>query len=139
MADANEKTELVNDTILVAYVTVHLESGESFELLPFEDVLDVKSKVKDLIKSWAQSGFLVRGGDIYPWHRVRRIQATTVEEISLNDAKLRREEWDARETARLQHNFWKTKRAREEKQGGEEKNGGESEKKSDGDSPRMAA
>ena len=38
-----------SDTVLIAYATVHLESGESFELLPFEDANDVKSRVCDLI------------------------------------------------------------------------------------------
>ena len=120
MADANGKPVPANDTVLVAYVTVHLESGDSFELLPFEDTEDVKSKVCELMKAWAKSGFLIRGGEIYPWHRVRRIVATRVEEISLFDAELRREEWQAQETARMQQSFWKTKRARKEKEEGKE-------------------
>lgn len=125
MADENQKTERPNDTVLVAHVTVHLESGDSFELLPFEDTDDVKSKVCDLMKAWANSGFLIRGSEIYPWHRVRRIQATRVEEMSLHDSKLQREEWQARETARLQNSFWKTRRARKEKDEGKKENGSE--------------
>jgi hypothetical protein len=39
MADGNGKQG--DETVLVAWVTVHLESGESFELLPFEDAQDV--------------------------------------------------------------------------------------------------
>jgi hypothetical protein len=128
MADANGNPVPADDTVLVAYVTVHLESGDSFELLPFEDAEDVKSKVCELMRAWAKSGFLIRGGEIYPWHRVRRIVATRVEEMSLYDAELRREEWQTQETARMQKSFWKTKRARKEKAEGEE-NG---EKKGEG-------
>ena len=93
MADENGETGTANDTVLVAYVTVHLESGDSFELLPFEDTHNVKSKVCELMKAWAKSGFLIRGSEIYPWQRVRRIEATRVEEMSLHDSKLQREEW----------------------------------------------
>ena len=138
MGDGYGETGPANDTVLVAHVTVHLESGESFELLPFEDTDDVKSKVCELMKAWAQSGFLIRGSEIYPWHRVRRIEATRVEEMSPYDSKLQREEWQARETARLQNSFWKTKRARRAKE--EEESGGESgEQKDRGKPPRLAA
>jgi hypothetical protein len=128
---ADEKAQR-DETVLMAWVTVHLESGESFELLPFEDAEDVKSRVSDLMTEWAKSGFLIRGGHIYPWHRVQRIEATKVEELSNADSKLRVEEWRARETAHLQQNFWKTKREREKKESGED--GGK-----EGHSPRMAA
>ncbi len=140
MADENGETGAASDTVLVAYVTVHLESGDSFELLPFEDTHDVKSKVCELMKAWAKSGFLIRGSEIYPWQRVRRIEATRVEEMSLHDSKLQREEWQARETARLQNSFWKTKRARREKDEGEEEHGEESgERNGHGKPPRLAA
>ena len=123
MADANGKSEQ-DTTVLVAWVTVHLESGESFELLPFEDAQDVKSKVSDLMKDWAKSGFLIRGNEIYPWHRVKRIVASEVEELSGSDSQRRLEEWRARDTARLQQSFWKTKQPREKKDEGEEGEGG---------------
>ncbi|MFP5227258.1 MAG: hypothetical protein ACLGXA_06480 [Acidobacteriota bacterium] len=132
MANGDEKQEDMDETVLVAWVTVHLESGESFELLPFEDTEDVKRKVCDLMKAWAKSGFLIRGNQIYPWHRVRRVEAVKVEEMSRTDAQLRREEWQARETASLQQSFWKTKRMHPDK----EESGGE---KHEGDAPRMAA
>ena len=126
MADTNEKTPQGEETVLVAYVTVHLESGESFELLPFEDAQDVKSKVDDLMRDWAKSGFLIRGNLIVPWHRVQRIEATKVEELSLGDSRRRLDEWQARDVARLQQGFWKTKQAREKKDvGGEGENGGD--------------
>ncbi len=114
MADANGNNER-DDTVLVAWVTVHLESGDSFELLPFEDAQDVKSKVSDLMKDWARSGFLIRGNEIYPWHRVKRIEATKVEELSRTDSQTRLEEWQARDTARMQQSFWKTKQPRDKK------------------------
>ncbi|HEY1498162.1 MAG TPA: hypothetical protein VGF88_01165 [Acidobacteriaceae bacterium] len=125
MADTNEKNPQENETVLVAYVTVHLESGESFELLPFEDAQDVKGKVGDLLQDWAKSGFLIRGSQVYPWHRVQIIEATKVEELSRSDSRRRLDEWQAKDVARLQQSFWKTKQARKKKDEGEEKDGGE--------------
>jgi hypothetical protein len=138
MADANGAAAPANDTVLVAFVTVHLESGESFELLPFEDTHDVKSKVCDLMTAWARSGFLICGSAIYPWHRVRRIEAIRVEEMSPGDSKLQREEWQARETKRLQDSFWRTKRARVEKDEDESGKGAEEPHHHDGP-PHLAA
>lgn len=103
------------DTVLVAQVQVHLLSGESFELLPFEDENDVKAKVSGLLTDWSKSGFLIRGADIVPWHRVERLEALAVEELSPSDAALRRTEWEAKETSRLQQSFWRTKTPREKK------------------------
>jgi hypothetical protein len=120
MADADERA--ANETVLVAYVTVHLVSGERFELLPFEDANDVKAKVSDLLGDWAKSGFLIRGGDIVPWHQVRRVEATRVEELSRDESALRRKEWEAREAMRLQQSYWRTKREGKQK---EEKSGDE--------------
>jgi hypothetical protein len=124
MADANGKAGKDDGTVLVAWVTVHLESGDSFELLPFEDAHDVKSKVSELMKDWAGSGFLIRGSEIYPWHRVQRIVATKIEELSRTDSKKRLEEWQAKDTARLQQSFWKTKQPPEKKCEGDGENAG---------------
>lgn len=115
MADADERA--ANETVLVAYVTAHLLSGDTFELLPFEDADDVKTKVSDLLADWAKSGFLIRGSDIVPWHQVRR-----VEELSRGESALRRKEWEAHEVARWQQSYWRTKRERKQK---EEKSGEE--------------
>jgi len=120
MADTYDRAEEREETVLVAHVTVHLESGESFELLPFEDALDVKSRVCDLMRAWAKSGFLIRGSHIYPWHRVRRIEATQVEELSKADSKLHMEEFRCRDTERMLQSFWKTKRERKQKDEDEE-------------------
>jgi hypothetical protein len=121
MADGNGKQG--DGTVLVAWVTVHLESGERFELLPFEDAQDVKSKVSALMGDWAKSGFLIRGSEIIPWHRVQRVEATKVEELSRSDSKKRLEEWQAKDTARLQQSFWRTKQAKEKKDEGGEAGG----------------
>ena len=42
MADKKETERPEGETVLVANVTVHLTSGTSFELLPFQDDVDVK-------------------------------------------------------------------------------------------------
>lgn len=128
VADSQENGEREQEsgTVLVAHVTVHLESGEEFELLPFEDTLDVKSKVSDLIGAWAKSGFLIQGNHIYPWHRVKLIEATRVEELSRGESKQQREAWESRDTERLQQSFWRTKRAREKKEDEGEEKGGKS-------------
>jgi hypothetical protein len=118
MADARKNA--ADDTVLVATVMVRLLSGESFELLPFEDAADVKARVNGLLADWAKSGFLIRGSDIVPWHQVQRVEAVKIEELSRDESALRRTEWEAKETARLQQSFWRTK-----KEPNEEKNGGE--------------
>lgn len=112
---ANGEQEPANGTVLVAEMRVQLVSGEWFELLPFEDENDVKSKVCELLEDWAKSGFLIRGAEIVPWHRVQCVEASRVEELSRGDAALRGKDWEAKETARLQQSFWRTKKAREKK------------------------
>ena len=117
MTDTKEKVEQeqANETILLARVSVHLKSGESFELLPFEDTNDVKSKVNDLIGDWSKSGFLIYGSFIYPWHQVKLVEATEVVELSKSESRQRLEEWNAPALAHLQQCFWKTKQEREKK------------------------
>jgi hypothetical protein len=126
LAEKNQQGEtlLVTDTVLVAYVTVHLDDGESFELLPFEDTHDVKSKVGDLVEEWVRSGCLIRGNTIVPWHRVQRLEATKVEELKLEDARLRREQWQAKETERMLQSFWQTKTPREKRNKEEKEDSG---------------
>lgn len=126
MAEKNAQSEtlLATDTVLVAWVTVHLDDGQTFELLPFEDTQDVKSKVGDLVEEWVRSGVLVRGNRMIPWHRVRLLEATKVEELELADAQLRREQWQAQETERMQQSFWLTKLPRDKRNEGEEEHGG---------------
>lgn len=117
MAETIVKTEQeqANETVLLARIKVHLKSGESFVLLPFEDTNDVKSKVSDLIGDWSKSGFLIYGGLIYPWHEVKLVEAIEVVELSKSDMKPRLEAWNAPVTAHVQQSFWKTKQADEKK------------------------
>lgn len=118
MGDAEKAAQAKqgDETVLMAQVMVQLVSGERFELLPFEDVNDVKCRVCDLVEDWAKSGFLVRGNEIIPWHRVEKVEAERVEELSRDESELRRREWEARELERQQQSFWKTKRARKPKE-----------------------
>ncbi|HEY6445874.1 MAG TPA: hypothetical protein VIY53_05395 [Acidobacteriaceae bacterium] len=122
MADDRENQ---NATVLVAHVTVHLESGQAFELLPFIDENDVKSQVTDLIEDWSRSGFLVRGSQIVPWHQVQWLEATQVEEIPRAEAERRASAWNERNPAQYQQAFWKTKEARGKKEKDEAKDGEE--------------
>ena len=110
-----DQEEQANETVLVAHVTVHLNDGENFELLPFMDTKDVKSKVTDLLGDWSKSGFLVRGGQIVPWHRVQWVEVTRVEELSRADADRRLADWTSRDQEKFQQSFWKTKEARQKK------------------------
>jgi hypothetical protein len=120
VADSNEN-QRAEETVLIAYATVHLDSGESFDLLPFEDANDVKSKVEDLLEDWAKSGFLARGNEFCPWHRVKRIEATRVLELTRSEADRQLTAEGTRELVRMQRSFWKTKQAREKKDDDEEK------------------
>ncbi len=111
------------DTILIAHATVHLVSKESFDLLPFESGEDVKSKVTDLLESWAKSGFLLRGRHIYPWHQVARIEVVSVEEMSRSESRQKLIDWEINDQYRLQQDFWKTKKAQPKKDPAEAKEG----------------
>ena len=115
------------DTMLIAHVTAYLVDGSSFELYPFLDENDVKSKVSELAGGWADSGFLLRDSHLVPWHQVKLLETTSVEEITREEVQVRLNAWHAEDQKRAEQNFWKTK---EEPQGGEKKDGGE---KSDGD------
>lgn len=111
------ETAQVDDTVLAAYVTVHLQSGESFELLPFADTNDVKSKVTELVDDWSKSGYLIRGGHIYPWHQVRSVEATKVVEMSRAEWGQTLTEWKALDLSHLQQGFWKTKEPKKTEEG----------------------
>ena len=112
-------------TLLIAHVVVHLLTGESFELYPFVDAADVKSKVSELMEGWANSGFLLRGSRLYPWHQVRLLEATSVEEITRQEAQQRLLAWQAEDQARAVQSFWKTKQDHskkdDEQEGGDKK------------------
>jgi hypothetical protein len=125
MAEKQEIERPVGETVLVAYVTVHLTSGDSFQLLPFQDDADVKSRVTDLLDDWVKSGYLVRGGHIHPWHQVKLVEATSVTELSRRDSEQDLTEWQISDLTHLQQAFWKTKHPRKSKKDGEQekKNG----------------
>ena len=103
------------ETLLIAHVVVHLLTGESFELYPFVDINDVKAKVSELIEGWASSGFLLRGSRLYPWHQVRLLEATSVDEITRQEAQQRLLAWRAEDQARAVQSFWKTKQEHSKK------------------------
>ena len=117
------------ETLLIAHVTVHLLDGTSFELYPFVDADDVKSKVSELVEGWAGSGFLLRGSHVIPWNQVKQLEATSVEEITRQEAQQRLLQWQAEDQRKAVLNFWKTKK---EKKKDDEQGGGD-EKKGDGD------
>ena len=123
MADTKETERPQSDTVLVANVTVHLISGDSFPLLPFIDDVDVKSKVTALLDDWAKSGYLVRGSHIYPWHQVRLVEASSVTELSRSESDAQIIEWQTLDLAHLRQAFWKTKQPREKEQGDAQKQG----------------
>lgn len=101
--------------LLIAQLRAHLVSGESFDLLPIKHENDVKSEVESLTQSWAESGFLVHGRFIYPWHQVKWVEVTQVEEMPLQLAYRRYDELYAAERARMQENFWRTRHKTEKK------------------------
>jgi hypothetical protein len=107
--------------LLIAQMRAHLVSGETFDLLPIKHENDVKSEVESLIQSWAESGFLVHGRFIYPWHQVKWIEVTQVEEMPLQLAYQRYDELYAAERARMQENFWHTRHKTEKKEEKQEK------------------
>ena len=126
MADTKERMSdgqqngVPDETLLIAHATAHLVTGESLELLPFTDENDVKSKVSDLMEKWADSGFLLRGQRIYPWHQVRTIEVLSVEQVPQQLARQRLLDWEAANFAHAQQSFWKTKKARDKKGDGQD-------------------
>jgi hypothetical protein len=107
-SNANDNNE--PQVLLVAQLRAHLVSGESFELLPIQHEQDVKGEVESLVQSWAESGFLVHGRFIYPWHQVKHVEVTEVEEMPFELAHQHFEELYAAERARTQEDFWRTRR-----------------------------
>jgi hypothetical protein len=116
---ANESKGTDNNepqVLLIAHLRAHLVSGESFDLLPIKHEQDVKSEVESLIQSWSQSGFLLHGRFIYPWHQVKHLEVTQVEEMPIALANQRYSEFYGAERARTQEDFWRTRRKSEKKE-----------------------
>jgi hypothetical protein len=107
------KEENQSKVLLIAQLRAFLVSGESFDLLPIKHELDVKTEVESLVESWAESGFLVHGRFIYPWHQVKHVEVTQVEEMPLQLAHRRFEELYAAQRARMQEDFWRTRQKSE--------------------------
>lgn len=109
MAENEQPQNPLNETLLIAHVTVQLVEGSTFELYPFIDEKDVKSRVAELAEGWAKSGFLLRGNRLIPWSQVRLLEATSVEEITRQEAHQRLLTWQAEDQRQAVHGFWKTK------------------------------
>lgn len=113
MADTPDKEAQENNqpkVLLIAHAKALLASGESLELLPIKHEDDVKSEVSALMESWAKSGFLIHGRFVYPWHQVRSVEITSVEELPQREAHQRLESLYAADRARVQESFWRTRR-----------------------------
>jgi hypothetical protein len=108
--DPDSKPQNEPQVLLIAQLRAFLINGDSFDLLPIKHEQDVKSEVESLVQSWAESGFLVHGRFIYPWHQVKHVEVTQVEEMPLRLAHQRFEELYAAERARMQEDFWRTRR-----------------------------
>ena len=135
MANDQEKDKQEKDqqegpaVLLIAQLRAHLVSGEALELLPIKHENDVKSEVETLMESWEDSGFLLHGRFVYPWHQVKQIEVTNVEEMPLRLAHQRLDELYAANRARTQDGFWRTRKPAEKKKkdkGGDE-GGGEAQ------------
>ncbi len=100
--------------ILIAYLKAHLVSGEVLELLPIRHENDVKSDVIKLLEDWTKTGFLLRGNIAYPWHQVKQIEVTRVEELAPHEVHQRMLELEGAGRAQLQNGFWKTRETTED-------------------------
>jgi hypothetical protein len=113
--DPDPKEKSQPKVLLIAQLRAFLVSGESFDLLPIKHEQDVKTEVESLIESWAESGFLIHGRFIYPWHQVKQVEVTQVEEVPLQLAQQRFDDLYAAQRARMQEDFWRTRQKSEKK------------------------
>ena len=120
-SDVTDNTEA--QVLLIAHLRAHLVSGESFDLLPIKHELDVKTEVESLIESWSESGFLLHGRFVYPWHQVKHLEVTQVEEMPMALANQRYQEFYGAERPRTQED-WRTRRKSEKKEIQEAEAGG---------------
>jgi hypothetical protein len=121
VADSNEKKQDGKDeqkqpeVVLIAHLRAQLVSGETLELLPIRHENDVKSDVNKLLEDWAKSGFLLRGNVAYPWHQVRHVEVTQVEELAPHEVHQRMLELEGASRAQMQQGFWKTRETADSK------------------------
>ena len=113
--DPDTKEENQPKVLLIAQLRAFLVSGESFDLLPIKHEQDVKTEVESLVESWAKSGFLLHGRFIYPWHQVKHVEVTEVEEMPLQLAQQRFDDLYAAQRARMHEDFWRTRQKSEKK------------------------
>lgn len=125
MADNNSENK--PETFLIALATVYLLDGTGFELYPFIDANDVKGKVSELAEGWSSSGFLLRDSHLIPWHQVKLIETTSVEELSKQEVQKRLDAWHAEDERRAIQNFWKTKK-HDKKEDGDKSEGDQGKK-----------
>lgn len=128
MAGSEDKQQEKNEdkqptVVLIAHLQAQLVSGEVLPLLPIRHENDVKSDVTKLLEEWAKSGFLLRGNIAYPWHQVRSVEVTHVEELAPHEVHQRLMTLEGADRAQMQQGFWKTRAAAKD----------DSDKKSDGD------
>ncbi len=95
--------------VLIAYLEAHLVSEESIDLLPIRHENDVKSDVTKLLEDWAKSGFLLRGNVAYPWHQVKQVVVTRIEELAPHEVHQRLLELEGASRAQMANGFWKTR------------------------------
>jgi hypothetical protein len=110
--------------ILIAHLHAQLVSGETLKLLPIRHENDVKSDVIKLLEDWAKSGFLLRGNVAYPWHQVKLVEVTEIEELAPHEVHQRMLTLEGEDRAQMQQGFWKT-RAVQKDEKDQEKNEGE--------------
>jgi hypothetical protein len=103
------------DVVLIAHLQAQLVSGELLPLLPIRHENDVKSDVTKLLEEWAKSGFLLRGNVAYPWHQIRNVEVTKVEELAPHEVHQRMLELEGADRAQLQQGFWKTREGKKDK------------------------
>ena len=110
---AKQKTQ--PQVVLIAHLQAQLLSGEVLKLLPIRHENDVKSDVTRLLEEWAKTGFLLRGNVAYPWHQVRSVEVTEVEELAPHEVHQRMLLLEGSERAQMQKGFWKTRASAAEK------------------------
>jgi len=118
--------------ILIAHLQAQLVSGETLKLLPIRHENDVKSDVTKLLEEWAKSGFLLRGNVAYPWHQVKSVEVTEIEELAPHEVHQRMLLLEGAERAQMQQGFWKTRETKgdqdKDKKGEEDKKGSDEKK-----------
>lgn len=126
VTDSNDKKQNGKDgekpeVVLIAHLIAVLVNGETLDLLPIRHENDVKSDVIKLLEEWSRSGFLLRGNLAYPWHQVRHVEVTLVEELAPHQVHQRLLELEGASRARVQQGFWKTRETSGQDQGDKDK------------------